>query len=534
MEPVTDHASSPEQNLIERYRRSRQRAILLAVASSFLAVGVLLGAWLMGRGPGVRATDGEGNSALASAFVEAAREVEPAVVNISTVTQPVRRANPNEFPMPRPSFEGFQFNRQEQPQAQRGNGSGVIVDAGGYILTNRHVILGADRIKVRLHNGIELPGQLIGSDRETDLAVVKVEPTVRLTAARFGNSEKTRVGDWVLAIGSPFGFDQTVTAGIISARERESTELYDKVGFQYFLQTDAAVNRGNSGGPLINLVGEVIGINTAIATSTGDYNGISFALPSSEAMNIYKQLVKQGRVTRGFLGALTERVTPQIAKVYGLPVPYGAIVSNVSETMEVDGMVVESPAAKAGLRLNVRGPPKICRNKRLNDVIIEYRNEPIKDDAELIRRVASTPVGAQAPMKIVRDGREVAVTVSVGRRPGGEPAKPAEVVMRATAEEPKANLGITFQALTPQRIRERELEVKQGVFVVNVAPGSVAEDARLKAGDVISHINRIPVKTNEDFKRVLGELHSGDPIVLQIYREKLLPNPSIFISLNKP
>ena len=520
MEPVTDHASSPEQNLIERYRRSRQRAILLAVASSFLAVGVLLGAWLMGRGPGVRATDGEGNSALASAFVEAAREVEPAVVNISTVTQPVRRANPNEFPMPRPSFEGFQFNRQEQPQAQRGNGSGVIVDAGGYILTNRHVILGADRIKVRLHNGIELPGQLIGSDRETDLAVVKVEPTVRLTAARFGNSEKTRVGDWVLAIGSPFGFDQTVTAGIISARERESTELYDKVGFQYFLQTDAAVNRGNSGGPLINLVGEVIGINTAIATSTGDYNGISFALPSSEAMNIYKQLVKQGRVTRGFLGALTERVTPQIAKVYGLPVPYGAIVSNVSETMEVDGMVVESPAAKAGLRLN--------------DVIIEYRNEPIKDDAELIRRVASTPVGAQAPMKIVRDGREVAVTVSVGRRPGGEPAKPAEVVMRATAEEPKANLGITFQALTPQRIRERELEVKQGVFVVNVAPGSVAEDARLKAGDVISHINRIPVKTNEDFKRVLGELHSGDPIVLQIYREKLLPNPSIFISLNKP
>ncbi|MDX2033004.1 MAG: Do family serine endopeptidase, partial [Blastocatellia bacterium] len=454
---------------------------------------------------------------------EIARQVEPAVVNISTVKQPARRTAVNEFPMPRPSFEGLQFGQAEQQPAQRGNGSGVIVDAAaGYILTNRHVILGADRIKVRLFNGIELPGRLIGSDRETDLAVIKVEPTTRLTAARFGDSEKTRVGDWVLAIGSPFGFDQTVTAGIISARERESEELYNKVGFQYFLQTDAAVNRGNSGGPLINIAGEVIGINTAIATSTGDYNGISFALPSSEAVNIYKQLVKQGRVVRGFLGALTERVTPQIARVFGLPVSHGAIVSNVSETMEVDGMVVESPAAKAGLRLN--------------DVIIEIRNESVRDDADLIRRIASTPVGTQIPMKIVRDGQAITLNVVVGRRPGGEPAKLAEVVMRKTEDElPKtANLGITFQALTPQRIREKELEVKQGVFVVKVEAGSVADDARLKAGDVISHINRIPVKSNEDFKRVLSELNSGDPIVLQIYREKLLPTPSMFISLNKP
>lgn len=522
MEPVTDHATPQQQALIEQYRRSRQRAIVLAVASCFLAIGVLVGVFA-GRGSGVKANDKEVNAELSSAFVEIARQVEPAVVNISTVTQPARRSNPNEFPMPRPSFEGLQFGTAEQQPAQRGNGSGVIVDAaGGYILTNRHVILGADRIKIRLFNGMELPGRLIGSDRETDLAVVKVEPTTRLTAARFGDSEKTRVGDWVLAIGSPFGFDQTVTAGIISARERESEELYNKVGFQYFLQTDAAINRGNSGGPLINIAGEVIGINTAIATSTGDYNGISFALPSSEAVSIYKQLVKQGRVIRGFLGALTERVTPQIAKVYGLPVPHGAIVSNVSETMEVDGMVVESPAAKAGLRLN--------------DVVIEFRNEPVKDDAELIRRVASTPVGTQIPMKIVRDGRELSLNVVVGRRPGGEPAKLAEVVMRKTEDDlPKtANLGITFQALTPQRIREKELDVKQGVFVVKVEAGSVADDARLKPGDVISHINRIPVKSNEDFKRVLSELNTGDPIVLQIYREKLLPTPSIFISFNKP
>ncbi|MFN0086962.1 MAG: Do family serine endopeptidase [Blastocatellia bacterium] len=522
MEPVTDLQIQNQHDLIERYRRSRQRAILLAVGSCFLAAGVLVGVWISGREPGVRASDKEVNSELSSAFVEIARQVEPAVVNISTVTQPARRANPTEFPMPRPSFEGLQFGVREQQPAQRGNGSGVIVDAGGHILTNRHVILGADRIKVRLFNGIELPARLIGSDRETDLAVIKVEPTVRLTAARFGDSEKSRVGDWVLAIGSPFGFDQTVTAGIISARERESAELYNKVGFQYFLQTDAAINRGNSGGPLINIAGEVIGINTAIATSTGDYNGISFALPSSEAVSIYKQLVRQGSVIRGFLGALTERVTPQIARVYGLPVPHGAIVSNVAETMEVDGMVVESPAAKAGLRLN--------------DVIIEFRNEPVKDDAELVRRVAAAPVGSQAPIKIVRDGREISMTVVVGRRPGGEPAKLAEVVMRNAEDDlPKtANLGITFQALTPQRIREKELDVKQGVFVIKVEAGSVADDARLRPGDVISQINRIPVKSNEDFKRVLSELKAGDPIVLQIYREKLMPNPSIFISFNKP
>src|SRR5262249_13044756 len=154
---------------------------------------------------------------------------------------------------------------------QRGNGSGVIVDSQGYILTNHHVIVRADRIKVKLFDGTELPAKLIGSDPETDLAVLKIDPAERLIAAQFGESEKMRVGDWVLAIGSPFGFDQTVTAGIISAKERESIELYDKVGFQYFLQTDAAINRGNSGGPLINLAGEVIGINTAIATSTGDY-----------------------------------------------------------------------------------------------------------------------------------------------------------------------------------------------------------------------------------------------------------------------
>ena len=398
----------------------------------------------------------------------------------------------------------------------------MIIDASGYILTNHHVIAGADRIKAKLYNGVELPARLIGTDRETDLAVVKIDGPTPFKAVRLGDSEKMQAGDWVLAIGSPFGLDQTVTAGIISSRERDSSELYKRVGFQYFLQTDAAINRGNSGGPLINLDGEVIGINTAIATSTGDYNGICFALPSSEAIQIYQQLIKNGRVVRGFLGALTERVTPQIAKVFGLKAARGAIVSNISETMELDGAVIESPAAKAGLRPN--------------DIVIEFRGAPIKDDADLVRRAAATPVGTNASMKIVRNSNEIELTVVIGRRPSREVAKRAEVVARQAAEEnPKSlGLGMSIKAVTPQRNTERELDVTRGVTVVRVDPGSIADDANVRAGDIIEAINRQRVASNEEFKRIIGDLKPGDPIVLQVYREKLAPMTRIFLSLDRP
>jgi serine protease Do len=520
------------EDLIKRHRRSMRRATLVAVAACFLALGVIAGVWLSRDPKPAKADDGEVKTELSSAFIEIARRVEPAVVNISTVTQPLQPLRPqNEFQVPRNSIDQFQFGPSEP--ARRGNGSGVIVDPQGYILTNHHVIYGADRIKVRLYDGTEIPGAVIGSDRETDLAVVKVESNAPLNAARFGNSEKMRVGDWVLAIGSPFGFDQTVTAGIISALGRDSNEIYKKTGFQYFLQTDAAVNRGNSGGPLINLSGEVIGINTLIATTTGDYNGISFALPSSEAIAIYKQLVKQGRVIRGFLGAMTERVTPQIAKIYGLPSAHGAIVSNVSATVEVDGSVVESPAAKAGLKQN--------------DVIVEFRGDRVKDDADLIRRVASTPVGTTAPAKIYRDGREMTLSVLIGRRPGRDIAgKPAAATankgddLRADLrpDPRKDNIGISIgnlnSQLASQLALDRDLEITKGVMVVRVEPGSVADDADLKANDIIEAINRESVGDKEDFKRVLNGLKPGDPIVLQVYRERLAPNPRIFISLNKP
>jgi serine protease Do len=506
------------EELLERYRRSSRRATLMAVAALVLALIAVTGVWLSRSPSPAKAGDGEVNSELSSAFIEIARAVEPSVVNVSTVTQPTQPLRQqNELNIPRNSFEQFELGSGEQ--ARRGNGSGVIVDAQGYILTNNHVIDGADRIKVRFYDGSEAPGKVIGSDRETDLAVVKVEPAASMSAARFGDSEKMRVGDWVLAIGSPFGFDQTVTAGIISAKDRDSKEVHNRVGFQYFLQTDAAVNHGNSGGPLINLSGEVIGINSLIATSTGDYNGISFAIPSSEAISVYKQLVKQGRVIRGFLGAVPDRVTPQIAKIYGLPAPRGAIISNVEKTVKVDDVMVESPAAKAGLKLN--------------DVIVEFRGERIKDNEDLVRRVASTPVGTTAPIKIYRDGRQMALSVVIGRRPGRETITNMSASPASGDDLRKESLGVTIVALNSQLSLDSDLDGFKGVFVQRVDPGSVADDAGLRTNDVIETINREPVDDKEDFKRVMNRLKSGDPIVLLVRRKKTA-YPRIFISLNKP
>jgi serine protease Do len=310
-----------------------------------------------------------------------------------------------------------------------------------------------------------------------------------------------------------------VTAGIISAKDRNSKDVHAKAGFQYFLQTDAAVNHGNSGGPLINLLGEVIGINTLIATSTGDYNGISFAIPSSEAISVYKQLVKQGRVIRGFLGAMPERVTPQIAKIYGLPAARGAIISNVEATVAVDGVTVDSPAAKAGLKQN--------------DVIVEFRGELVKDNEDLLRRVASTPVGTTAPVRIYRDGRPMALSVVIGRRPGRQIIADSEA-SASGGDLRKESLGIGIVDLNSQAARDSDLEAAKGVLVHRVEPGSVADDAKLRPKDVIETINREPINSKEDFKRVLNRLKSGDSIVLLVNRKGLAPYPRIFISLNKP
>jgi serine protease Do len=313
-------------------------------------------------------------------------------------------------------------------------------------------------------------------------------------------------------MGSPFGLDQTVTAGIISKKERETPYF---TSFQRFLQTDAAINRGNSGGPLVNMRGEVIGVNSQIATSTGDYNGIGFALPANEANFVYRQIVAQGKVRRGFLGITLDSVKDEFARVYGLPEAKGAIVMDVTQTK--DGLL--TPAAKAGLMSN--------------DIIVEFGGQPVSNAQDLIQKVASSPVGQSVSLTYLRDvdGKLEKHTANVvlGERP------PPQII--ATAEDPngkkkepesKGNgpqLGITLAEITQQLVAEKHLTGVRGLYVKNVDPNGLAADVRLPGGnpalsegDVITRINRIPVTTLADFQRVLNGLKSGDPIVLNVSR----------------
>ncbi len=429
------------------------------------------------------------------------------MVHISTVVQPTREPGDT-------SNDGVTTER-----VRRGIGSGVIVDPGGFVLTNHHVVNGVDRIKVRLFDGLEYAARVVGSDRDSDLAVLKFEPQIQLKAAKLGDSDRIQVGDWVLAIGSPFGLDQTVTAGIISAKDREANELSNRPSAQHFLQTDAAINRGNSGGPLINLVGEVIAINSAIATTTGDYNGICFALPSNEALAIYRQLKPGGRVVRGFLGVGTDPVTPQIANVFGLRTARGAIVSVISDTYEDNGKQMPTPAVRAGFRIA--------------DIITEFRGEPIRHSQDLVRRVAATPVGAEVPIKVYRDGQDLTLRAVIGRRATAATEPDTVTAIRQVSGEQPRGIGIDVTGPSPTIQRAFDIAGIAGVIVSRVDPGSVAEDADLRRDDVIERVNRAAVTTSALFKRAIDRIQSGDAIVLQVYRRRS-PLPRRFISLTKP
>src|SRR6266496_3316861 len=308
------------------------RIWIAALAIACLVAGMGIGAMLSGR-PTVAQSEiqvARAPEALSASFAEIARRVEPAVVNIETMTAAPDMAEKDEpdkedQPSNNPLLDMF---RRQVRRPARGVGSGFIINQKGYVLTNEHVVEGATRIIVGLQSGEKFRGKVVGIDEETDVAVIKIETSRDLPTVTLGDSNTAQVGDWVLAIGSPFGLDQTVTAGIISKKERETPYF---TSFQRFLQTDAAINRGNSGGPLVNMRGEVIGVNSQIATSTGDYNGIGFALPANEAGFVYRQIVSQGKVRRGYLGITLESVRDEFAKVYGLPEAKGAIVMDVRQ-----------------------------------------------------------------------------------------------------------------------------------------------------------------------------------------------------------
>jgi serine protease Do len=500
----------PKDNMTDTERSilRKLRVWIVALGVACLAGGIGIGAMLAGR-PAVAQNEAQiarAPEALSASFVEIARHVEPAVVNIDTKTAAPEVADKDEDEKEDQSTNPLldMFRRQVR-RPSRGVGSGFIVDPKGYILTNEHVVEGATRIIVRLQSGEEFRGRVVGVDEETDVAVVKVDAPRDLPTVKLGDSNAAQVGDWVLAIGSPFGLDQTVTAGIISTKER--SDPYHFTSFQQFLQTDAAINRGNSGGPLVNMRGEVIGINSQIATSTGDYNGIGFALPANEADFVYRQITSAGKVRRGYLGITLDSVKSEYARVYGLPEAKGAIVTNVQDA--------QGPAGKAGIQAN--------------DIITEFNGQAVANAQDLINKVAATPVGQNVNVTLLRDAggklEKRTVSVTLGERPNSvsvrspETEAPTPKTNKEAAQGNSLRLGLTLSELTPQIASERSMTGVRGLLVKEVDPNGIAADARpfpVSEGDIITRINRTPVTALADFQRVVSALKPGDAIVLNV------------------
>jgi serine protease Do len=432
-------------------------------------------------------------------FVNLAKKIKPVVVNISTVTVSEGRGG-QEFSSPFGEEDPFQdFWRRffggpapRGPQRQRSLGSGFIIDGDGSIITNNHVVENATKIVVKISGDErEYEASVVGRDPKTDVAVIKINTKTPLTSARLGDSDKLEVGEWVVAIGNPFGLDSTVTSGIVSAKGRHIGQgPYDN-----FIQTDASINPGNSGGPLINLRGEVVGINTAIFSRTGGNIGIGFAIPINLVKELLPQLRGKGRVTRGYLGVLIQKVTPEIAESLGVDKAQGALVANVSK---------DGPAEKAGVKVG--------------DVIVEFDGQPVKDSGELPIIVARTAVDKKVSMKVLRDKKEVILKVAVGE------LKDEEVV--ASVPE-KGELGLTVQRLTPQMAESLGLDKADGVVITAVEPGSAADEAGVRRGDVIMEVDRKPVRTVDDYKKAIAGARKGRGVLFLVRRG----DSTIFLAL---
>ena len=421
-------------------------------------------------------------------FSDLAEKVRPGVVNIQVVKKVknvgfgFRNFPGNPFGDNNPFGDFFgPFSEGNPPGGfeQRGVGSGFVMSRDGYILTNNHVVEDADQIKVKLANGKEYEGKIVGRDPKTDLALVKIEGASDLHPLKLGNSEDLKVGSWVVAVGSPFGLEQTVTAGIVSAKGR----VIGSGPYDNFIQTDASINPGNSGGPLINMKGEVVGINTAIIASG---QGIGFAIPINMAKEIAPQLQEKGHVTRGWLGVSIQEVTPELAKSFDLKEKKGALVSQV---------VSGSPAEKAGIEQG--------------DIILEFDGKEVSDSKDLPRIVASTPVGKAVTLKVSRNGKITDRQVKLGEM---------EEKVEVTKAPSHKSLGITVQNLTPEIAKGLGLKKETGVVVTRVEPGSPAANAGIQTGDVIREVNRKPVKDVEDFVQKVEKAKGPDNVLFLIQR----------------
>ena len=469
---------------------------------TFLFLILLIPAGLSAKDEGMESLRQTGK-----AFASVAKSVSPSVVFIQVEkTQPGQMNNQFSFPFNREwpfdddffkRFFGDRFPGFPEPQKPEGNfrsvaqGSGFVFSSekgllsdSTYILTNNHVVDGADKIIVKLEDGREFDAKLKGADPQSDIAVLEISES-DLPVLPLGDSSKLEVGEWVVAIGNPFGLSHTLTAGVVSAKGRTSLGISD---YEDFIQTDAAINPGNSGGPLVNLDGEVVGVNTAIFTRSGGYMGVGFAIPINLAKNIADQLIDKGKVTRGFLGIVIQDLTPDLAESFDLENRKGVLVAEVSE---------DSPAEKGGMKQG--------------DLIVSYQGEAVTDVGSFRNRVALTPPGTRAKLAVIRDGKRRELEIKIG-------TLTEDKLTAAGPTRSSDEIGLTVQTLTPELAKQFDLNETKGVVVTAVKPGSVAALAGIKPGAVILQVNQKPVNSAGEFKRIVKE-SSGDKRVLLLIKD---------------
>lgn len=474
-------------------RKTALYAVVL-VGTAMLTAGMMTGARVFGaRDEQALASANQ----LSDAFAQTAEEVTPGVVFIQVEKEMGQRSLRGFGPdgtWPMDPFEFFFGPRGQMPEPQErnrgmvpyGQGSGFIISSDGYILTNNHVVGDADRVKVTLSDGREMEAKIIGSDPQTEVALVKVEAK-GLPALKLGDSDRIRVGEWVLAVGNPFGLSHSVTSGIVSAQGRGDVGIVD---YADFIQTDAAINPGNSGGPLVNLKGEVIGMNTAIVSRTGGSMGIGFAIPVNMIKYVEKQLRDKGTVDRGFLGVVIQNLTPDLSKWFDIQRGKGVLISGVSEG---------SPAEKAGLQRD--------------DIIVEFNGQPVEEAGSFRSRVSTTPPGEKVDIVVLRNGKREKIRVEIGTLPedkgrtaSAKPGMPAGIV----------GAGLTVQNLTDDLAERLGFKGLSGVVVSDVESGSAAEAAGIKPGMLIQEVNRRQIHNTQEFKEALKADKSAQGALLLV------------------